>query len=125
MKIAITAMGADLQAKVDARFGRAQNFIIVDLETMKWEAISNSGMNAAHGAGIHSGQLMSSRGVTVVITGHVGPNAYQTLSAAGIKIFHADDGLVKQAIEDYQNGKLQEIKEISPAHSGMSGRNLS
>jgi predicted Fe-Mo cluster-binding NifX family protein len=118
MKIAITATGADLQAQVDPRFGRAHYFIIVDPETMQSEAIENTSMSAAHGAGIQAGQLMSSKGVTVVITGNVGPNAYQTLVAAGIQIFQTSGGKVVEAIEAYKNKKLQPIQQSGPAHAG-------
>ncbi len=119
MKIAITATGADLQAQVDPRFGRAQYFIIIDPETMEFEAIENVSLSAAHGAGIQSGQLMSSKDVTAVITGSVGPNAFQTLTAAGIKIFQSTGGTVELAVKAYKNGQLQPITQFGPAHAGM------
>ncbi|UCE06804.1 MAG: DUF5320 family protein [bacterium] len=119
MKIAITATGSDLQAQVDPRFGRAQYFIIVDPETMEFEAIENTSVSAAHGAGIQSGQLISSKEVTVVITGSVGPNAYQTLTAAGIQIFQTLGGTVAQTIDAYKNRQLQHITQVGPAHGGM------
>ena len=43
MKIAISATGTTLDAEVDPRFGRCQYFIIVDPETMQFEALENSG----------------------------------------------------------------------------------
>ena len=118
MKIAVTATGNDLNAQVDPRFGRAEYFIIVDPDTLEFEAISNSGTAAAHGAGIQSGQLISSRDVSVVITGQVGPNAYQTLEAAGIKMFHAGNVTVAEAIEAFKKGQLRQINQSGPAHSG-------
>ena len=121
MKIAITATGGDLNAQVDPRFGRAQHFIIVDTETMEFEAIENDSTIAAHGAGIQSGQLMSSKGVEAVITGSVGPNAHQTLSAAGIKIYQSGGGTVKEAVSAFKEGKIKPIDEIGPAHGGMRG----
>jgi predicted Fe-Mo cluster-binding NifX family protein len=121
MKIAITATGDNLQASVDPRFGRAQYFIILDPDTMEFEAISNTDLNAAHGAGIESGQLMSSNNVKAVITGNVGPNAQQTLTAAGFQIFHAGNISVAQAVEDFKAGKLQQIIQSGPAHGGMGG----
>jgi predicted Fe-Mo cluster-binding NifX family protein len=119
MKIAITATGTDLQAQVDPRFGRAGYFIIVDPETMEFEAIENSSISAAHGAGIQSGQLMSSKDVSAVITGSVGPNAFQTLTAAGIQIFQSPGGTVQQAVDAYKNGRLQPVTNFGPAHAGM------
>ncbi len=119
MKIAITATGADLQAQVDPRFGRTQFFIIIDPETMEFEAIENSSLSAAHGAGIQSGQMMSSNDVSAVITGSVGPNAFQTLTAAGIQIFQSPSGTVEQAVEAYKKGQLQPVTQFGPAHAGM------
>ncbi len=121
MKIAITALGPDLQAQVDPRFGRSQFFIIVDTETMQFEVIENASVNAAHGAGIQSGQLMSQKDVSAIITGSVGPNAHQTLTAAGIQIFQAFSGTVAQVIDAYKNGQLQSVTQIGPAHAGTGG----
>lgn len=121
MKIAITATGADLQAQVDPRFGRALYFIIIDPETMAFEAIENRGINSAHGAGIQAGQLMSAKEVSAIITGSVGPNAFQTLIAAGIHIFQSVGGTVAQAVEAYKNGQLSPVTRVGPAHAGMGG----
>jgi len=88
---------------------------------MEFEAINNSSLDAMHGAGIQSGQLMSSKGVTVVITGSVGPNAHQTLTAAGIQIFQTGAATVAQAINAYKKGQLQPITQIGPSHAGMGG----
>ena len=115
MKVAVTAQGKNLQAKIDPRFGRAENFIIVDLETMDYEAISNEGMNVAHGAGTQSAMLMSQKEVEAVITGNVGPNAHQTLTAAGIKMYQASNMTVAEAIEKFKNRELSEITQAGPA----------
>jgi len=121
MKIAISALGANLESQVDPRFGRAQYFIIVDPETMEFETINNSSIDAMHGAGIQSGQLMSAKDVTVVITGSVGPNAHQILIASGIQIFQTGTGTVAQAIDAFKNKQLQPITQIGPSHAGMGG----
>lgn len=120
MKVAVTAMGNNLSAKVDPRFGRAKQFIIVDTETMEFETISNESMNSVHGAGTQAGQLMSSKDVAALITGQVGPNAHITLTAANIKVYHCGDQTVAQAIEQFKNNKLSEITEAGPAHGGMT-----
>jgi len=121
MRVAITASGPDLKATVDPRFGRAQFFIFVDPDTMDFEAIENTSVAAAHGAGIQSGQLMSSKGISAIITGSVGPNAYHTLTAAGIQIFHTTAGTVVQALDAFKKGQLQPLAQVGPAHAGTGG----
>lgn len=110
MKICVTSTGATLNAPIDSRLGRCPFFMIVDPETMEYEAISNSSANASSGAGIQASQTIVNTGVDVVITGNVGPNAVQTLGAANIPIVTGADGSVNDAIEQYKSGKLQQTK---------------
>ena len=79
MKICITSEGNTLGSKVDCRFGRCQYFIIVDTETFEFEVIKNPNLESMGGAGIQSAQLVASKRVKAVLTGNVGPNAFQTL----------------------------------------------
>jgi predicted Fe-Mo cluster-binding NifX family protein len=107
MKICVTAEGKDLSASIDPRFGRCKYFIFVDTETLRFEAIENSGLNSTGGAGIQAGQLVSAQSVKAVLTGNVGPNAHQVLSAAGIEVFTGVSGTVKEAIENHKLGKYK------------------
>ena len=120
MKIAVSATAPALDAEVDPRFGRCQYFIIVDPQTMEFEALDNSNAMAAGGAGISTAQMIASKGVEVVLTGNCGPNAYQTLSAAGIQIVTGVSGNIRDAIEAYKAGKLQPNAQPSVgSHYGM------
>jgi predicted Fe-Mo cluster-binding NifX family protein len=122
MKVAISATGPNLDAEVDPRFGRCQYFIIVDPETMEFEALENSNAMAAGGAGISTAQTVASKGVEVVLTGNCGPNAYQTLSAAGIQVITGVVGRIRDAVESYKAGKLQSsLRPSVDAHFGMGG----
>jgi predicted Fe-Mo cluster-binding NifX family protein len=107
MKIALSATGATLDAEVDPRFGRCSYFIIVDPETMQFEALPNESAQASGGAGISAAQVVAAKGVEAVLTGNCGPNATQVLSSAGIKIIAGVSGIVKDAVQSYQEGKLQ------------------
>jgi predicted Fe-Mo cluster-binding NifX family protein len=120
MKICITAQGPTLDAPIDPRFGRCPNFIFVDPETLKFDAIPNPGAMAGGGAGIQAAQLVTDQGATAVLTGHVGPNAFNALSASGIKIFTGISGTVKTAIDQFQASKLAAaMTPTAPAHMGM------
>ena len=122
-KICITSEGKTLDSNVDPRFGRCQFFLFVDTNTMEFEADENPSIQAMGGAGVQSAQLVSSKGVKAVITGNVGPNAFQTLNAAGLEIFIGASGTVKKAIEDYKNGKLQAASNPSVGSKfGMPGK---
>ena len=120
MKIAITSMGAKLEDKVDPRFGRCHYFILFDTETNKFEAVENTGAQGMGGVGILSGQLMADKGVEVVLTGSCGPNAFQTLQAAGIKVVTGATGTVQDTIDKFKSGELKAISQANAsAHSGM------
>ena len=111
MKIAVTAKGKGLNAEVDSRFGRAMYFVIYDTDTSEVETIDNStNLNAQHGAGIQSAEAIANAGAKVLLTGHCGPNAFKTLNAAGIKVMIGANGTVKEAIESFEQGKLEEAK---------------
>jgi len=110
MKICITSEGTTLDSKIDPRFGRCRYFIIADTDTMAFQAIENASTQASGGAGIQSGQLMASNLVKAVLTGNVGPNAFQTLQAAGIEIFTGVAGTVREALERYKEGALKKTQ---------------
>ena len=60
-----------------------------------------------------------------MITGNIGPNAFSILQAAGIKIYTGAQGTIKDAIENYKNGKLKETGTANvDSHSGIRGGNL-
>ncbi len=104
MKIAVTAAGASLDSQVDPRFGRSPRFLIIDTESMDFEAIENPNAALGRGAGTQSGQLMAEKEVAVVLTGNCGPNAHRALSAAGIQIIVGCSGMVREAVERFKAG---------------------
>jgi len=119
MKVAVSAMAPDMNAAIDPRFGRAQYFLIVDPDTMKFDVVPNPNIDAMGGAGIQSAQMIGNKGVEAIITGQVGPNAFQTLSAIGIRIHQSMGGTVRQAIEAFKAGQLPMVSQPGPGHAGM------
>jgi len=113
MKIAISSTGNDLLSQVDPRFGRCQKFLIFDSETLGFEAVPNEAINAAGGAGIKAAQLVVDNGAKVVITGSIGPNAFNVLSGAGVQVFAGATGNIQSAIDDYKAGKLQKVNQAT------------
>jgi predicted Fe-Mo cluster-binding NifX family protein len=122
MKLAVSATGKDLNCQIDPRFGRCQNLIFVDPDTMEFEALDNEGGMAMGGAGVQAAQLVVQKGATSLITGNLGPNAASAISASGIKVYLVPGGTVREAIEAFKEGKLQEASGATvPPHFGMGG----
>jgi predicted Fe-Mo cluster-binding NifX family protein len=107
MKLCVTAASNSLDAQLDPRFGRCAYFIMVDLETMQSEAVPNSSQDAASGAGIQAAQLIAAKGAQRVLTGRVGPNAVEALSAARVEITTGASGTVKEAVEQFKHNHQQ------------------
>jgi len=103
MKIAVTSTGGSMDALVSEQFGRCQYFLIVDSETMKFEAISNLGEQMQSGAGPKAAELIINKGAEVLLTGRVGDKAGETLKRGGVKIIDGIKGTikVKDAINSY------------------------
>jgi predicted Fe-Mo cluster-binding NifX family protein len=106
MKIAITSTGKTLDSQVDPRFGRASWFIIVDSDSMEFEAVANDNVSAAGGAGISSAKVVIDSGAEAVLTGNCGPNAHRTLTAGSVTVYTGAAGTVKEAIEKLKGGEL-------------------
>ncbi len=118
MKLAVTAKGDSLDSKVDPKFGRCSYFIIVDTETMDYESIKNSSKRARGGAGVQAAETLSGNDVDALATGNVGPNAYNTLSSAGIDSYTGASGTIEDAVESCESGELAKANE--PTTSGGS-----
>lgn len=107
-KIAVSAEGPTLANRVDPRFGRAAGFVVVDVANMAVTYVDNGGSQAlAHGAGLQAAEAVVRSGATVLLTGTVGPKAYQALSAAGIRIGQSLEGLtVGEAVARFKAGHV-------------------
>jgi predicted DNA-binding protein (UPF0251 family)/predicted Fe-Mo cluster-binding NifX family protein len=106
--IAISAKGPTPEAQVDARFGRAEWFVLFDPALQRWSSLSNQDAQAqAQGAGLAAVERLAKAGVVKVVSGSIGPKAARALSAAGIA-----------AIEGAQGRSVREALELVPAASG-------
>ncbi|MGB9631415.1 MAG: NifB/NifX family molybdenum-iron cluster-binding protein [Candidatus Methanodesulfokora sp.] len=104
VRVAVPSTGPDPDSPMDPRFGRAPYFIIFDLDTMKHEVVQNTFMSSAGGAGIQAAQLLIDKEVNVVLSGNVGPNAYQALVSAGIQVIPISARTAREAVEIYKKG---------------------
>ena len=108
MKIAISTDGTDLEAEVAQRFGTSQYLLIVDLETMSFDTVPNPGATGQRGAGMQAVVLAISKDVKAVLTGYCSPAATRQLTKNGIQVYAGLSGKVKDVINKYKTGDLEE-----------------
>ena len=107
MKIALSANRPNIEGEIDPRFGRCRYFIFVETDTMQHEVEENPNLKAASGAGISTSQFIANKGAEALITGNIGPNAYDVLSTAGIEIYTGVSGKIREVLEIYKCGALK------------------
>lgn len=123
MKICITSIADNLDSDVDPRFGRCKYFLIIDTDSMNVKSVSNDSMMASGGAGIQAAQMVAKTGAGIVITGNIGPNAFQTLTAAGVKVITGVNGSIKDVVDKFNRGEFKKTEAPSVgSHFGMRGR---
>jgi len=112
VKIAVSSMGKSIESNVSDIFARCPFFIIAEIKNQKidkTEIIENESTNQMSGAGISAAQLMAEKNVNAVITGNVGPRAFDVLKQFNIEIYRGE-GKVKEAVEKFIEGKLEKFE---------------
>jgi predicted Fe-Mo cluster-binding NifX family protein len=123
MKLAISITGNKLESPFDPRFGRAIAFCLVDSKTGEWRAHENPALSASGGAGVQAAQFIAKLGAQAVVSGAYGPNAFDTLSPAGIEMYLAPTGEALTAADVlalFKTGKLSKVEAATHAghHQG-------
>jgi predicted Fe-Mo cluster-binding NifX family protein len=122
MKIVISAQGDTLEAQVSPVFGRCPTYLFVDTDTMACEGVANPAVLQGSGAGIQAAQFVVDRGAQAVLTGNLGPNAFDVLQAAAVPSFLLSGGTVRQSVEAFKAGQLPAMTGANvAAHSGRGG----
>jgi predicted Fe-Mo cluster-binding NifX family protein len=122
MKVAVSSQGENLDAPASPVFGRCPTYVFVDTETMEFEALPNPAMDQGGGAGIQAAQYVVNQGAQAVLSGNLGPNAFDVLQAAGVPGYLISEGTIRQAVDAYKAGQLQPMGGANvAAHAGMGG----
>jgi predicted Fe-Mo cluster-binding NifX family protein/ferredoxin len=109
-----------LDDQVEARFGRCPYFLIVDTDSMEFEAVRNPNLALGGGAGIQSAQMMAEKSVSHVLTGNCGPNAFRVFGEAGVQVVVGVVGPVREAVERFKAGEFAAAGAPSvQSHFGM------
>jgi predicted Fe-Mo cluster-binding NifX family protein len=122
MKIAISSTKKDLEGEVDARFGRCNYFLIIDIEDKKikdFKVIENTAKAQMGGAGITSGEIVVKQKVDAIITSNLGPRAFSVFKQFGIKIYQGE-GKIKEVVQEFVEGNLKELTDATgPQYVGL------
>ena len=124
MKIVLTAAAADIASEVDPRFGRAAYFLVVDPDTLGWQAHANPGNALSSGAGVRAAQFVVDQKADAVVSGEFGPHAFQALEAAGMAMYqYGHSRTAREAVVLFKDGRLQRAGASSGgnchSHSGQ------
>ena len=108
MRIVISATGRDKESNINATFGRAPFFLIVDTKTKEEKVIENKARDRPNGVGITVGNIVAGEEIDAAITNDIGPYAFEIIERCGIKVYQAK-GRIKDALQLFEEGKLSEI----------------
>ena len=111
MRVAVSSTDKNIEDNVSDVFGRCPYFIIAEIKDQKIEkieVIKNESADQAGGAGISTSQLLAEKNVSVVITGNVGPRAFDVLKQFNIEIY-SGEGVIKDVLQKFINGKLKKV----------------
>jgi len=121
MKICFSASGQDEKSMLNSRFGRCPYFLIFDDKDEKWTTVDNQAAAAFRGAGISAAQKVVDLGCQAIVTGNMGPNAFNVMNTSGVEIYLGDLGKsVADNLKRYKKGELSELS--SPRGMGMGRR---
>jgi len=121
MKVAIPVESRILETPVCPSFGRTPVYLLADTDSGAYEFLDNAAAASQGGAGIKAAQALVDCGVNVIITYRCGENAAKVLSAAGVKMFKAQDGFAIDNIAKFKEGKLSPLIEVHPGFHGHGG----
>lgn len=96
------------------------------MQTWKTETIKKLQQLKIHqnerGAGISAAQFIANKNVDALISGAVGPNAFNILKQIGIEVYKLQSGTVKENLKLFTENKLDEITSSSSGGPIAGGR---
>ena len=126
MNVAVTSMGNSLDSEVSSVFGRCPYFMIVSVENGEVTGdspVENPAKND-RGSGIKAAQFIANNEVEVLISGSVGPNAFDILKQVGIKVYKLKPGTVRDNLKLLDENQLEEITMPVTGGPGAGGRGM-
>ena len=121
MRIAISMTGKDMASESSSLFGRCPYYIVVETDSMAFEAFANPAVGASGGAGVQASQFVLEQNAEAVLTGRVGPNAMKVFEQAGTALYQTQGRSVKEEVQSFMAGELESITAPGASHVGMGG----
>lgn len=110
MKVYVPTLGrGDLDDCVSDHFGKAPTSTIVDLKTGEVEVILNTSVHMGRSG--YPPEIMREHGVDVMFYSGIGLRAIKMFEQLGIEVYVGAKGTVREAIEVWKAGKLQEATD--------------
>ena len=110
------------ESMVYSHFGSARFFIMIETGNTKVETIINQDMHHQQGQ-CQPLAALGGKHVDAVVVGGIGGGALQKLQSAGIKVYRAVEGTVKENLELIKSKRLPEftIDQTCAGHSSNGG----
>lgn len=110
MKICIPTMGnTGLDDIVGEHFGRVPTYTIINLDNDEVKVIPNT---SHHTGGVgYPPEIMAKEGVNAMVCRGLGRRAISMFEEFGIDVYIGATGTVKNAVEDFKQGKLQKASK--------------
>ncbi|MDP8208173.1 MAG: NifB/NifX family molybdenum-iron cluster-binding protein [Candidatus Electryonea clarkiae] len=118
MKYLVAADSADIGAKIAKRFGHAGCHMIVDSDDMDFDHFSGS----CHELPEYEIDCFEKDALQGVITGNIGPHAFDQISAKGWDIFIVRNKTVSEAVNVVMKGEIKPAKSSTAKRSIHSGQ---
>ncbi|HUW19156.1 MAG TPA: NifB/NifX family molybdenum-iron cluster-binding protein [Sedimentisphaerales bacterium] len=104
MRVAVTSTGTTLEHYVGTRVNRCGYLLIVDTDTMRYQALQNPVVAlSGPAAGKMFAQLMLREDVRAILAGGCGSDVLKVLGDAGIQVLIGVSGSVRRAVEQFRN----------------------
>ena len=97
-----------LGSEVSLHFGSAPCFLLVDSETLAYEAVANGDLGHQHGA-CQPLKALGDHAVDAIVVGGIGRGALARLNEAGLQVYLARPGTAAEMIAAFVAGELAEV----------------
>ncbi|MFO8079489.1 MAG: NifB/NifX family molybdenum-iron cluster-binding protein [Armatimonadota bacterium] len=111
MRIAVASNSDDIDDGRVTRLGTCSHLLIVDSDTMDYEAIEIPAAEQGRGAGIRIVTLAAGHGAGAIMATHVASRMEQALQGSGIDLVAGVDGSVREAVEEYAGRSRSEVPQ--------------